>query len=637
MLIIILILILITSLFYLPILLNPAILVARGNDLTEFFWPIFDFTKHTLITFHQLPFWNNLFFSGTPLLPDPQAPIFYLPNIIFLFFTSMDSGFVVSVFLHILASGVGMYLLSKHGFKFSKTVSLFCSFVYITSPKLSGYIEAGHFGLIASWAWLPFVFLSVLLLVRKQNLTRSLFLAVTLAGVFYTHVLIFAIATTASSALYLYLAPKKIKYLIISGIFCFGIIAIAFLPQLSWQGQTTRNLLLKDPDVYPKWLGVKDFLKASISPMIFGPKFIWNLDTEKTIGVGFFVSLLALFGWIRLKFRQKFLILTILCVITLVSLNNISPFYDFLIKQNWYILLRVSTRFWFLVVFITTFLAGYGLEKLLKNKKLKFLTIVIAILAVTELLLTSWTKILKPISTNQDLAPNEVYTFLSKDKSQFRVFCLTHCLSQKESELYNLQLADGYGTLQQQNYYVESEQLAQAFYRNRYTLAIPPFEIYKYENLQPYTPNLSALNIKYVISNHLLKDKNLILVKEYGKFLIYENKINQSRANYPITRYTPNFITIDTSSQISPKLTLSEVYNPDWHAYANGDKEIKINETPDKTREVDIDKDTKFVEFVYDPLSFRIGLIITLTIVISIGLAIFPFHFFTKKKNNSKN
>ncbi|CAN5301381.1 hypothetical protein BH10PAT1_BH10PAT1_2990 [soil metagenome] len=627
---IILILIVISSLFYLPIIINPSILLARGNDLTIFFWPMIYFVKNIILTNHQLPLWNNLFFSGTPLLPDPQAPIFYLPNIIFLLFKNIDTGFFVSTYIHILVSSIGMYLLGRYGFKFSKKVSLFCSILYIFSPKLSGYIEAGHIGLINSWSWLPFAFLYTLLLSKKPSIKNSLFLAGFLALIFYTHVLIFIITVIAISILYLYF-NKNIFYLFITGIFCFGFIAIAFLPQFSWQNQSTRNLLLNSPDVYPKWMSITEFIKASFSPIIFGPNFIQNLDTEKVIGIGFFVSLLSFIGFLKLKLKHKILFLVTTSTIVIISLNNLSPVYNILIKQNWYILLRVSTRFWFLLIYISIFLAGVGLENLFKLKKIKFLVYTVAFLTCLELLLTSWTKILKPIPQDSNYAPKSVYEFLSQDKSRFRVFCLERCLSQRIAPTYGLELADGYGTLQQMNYYIYSEQLSQSFYRNRYTLSIPPFEIFEYEKLQPYSPNLAAFNIKYVISNHVLSDKNLKLTKQFGNYLIYINEINLPRANYPITIYTPNFIKLDTSTYKDSTVTLSEVYNTDWQAFSNGTKEIKITETPDKTRQVMIDKNTKFINFVYRPESFLIGLSIT---IITVGglIIFFIFRTFKKKK-----
>jgi hypothetical protein len=342
-----------TFIFYIPILVNQNNFLNRGNDLTEFFWPIFYFVRESIFKYHQIPFWNNLFFSGTPLLPDPQAPFFYLPNVLFLFIKNIDTGFLISVFLHIFASGIGMYYLCKKGFDFSSKTSIFCAFIYISSPKLSGYMEAGHFGLIASWAWLPFVFLFSILLSKKPSLKIAALLSITLSSLFYTHILIFIITAFAITLLFAYLILKKrtnlikhIIYIFISGAVCFGLIAVAFLPQLTWQSQTTRNLLLNSPDVYPKWNSFFEFAKASVSPIIFGSKFIWNLDTEKTIALGFFMSAFSLFGFFKLKRIEKIIITIVLVIIGLISLNNISPIYTLLIRQNWYILLRVSTRFW---------------------------------------------------------------------------------------------------------------------------------------------------------------------------------------------------------------------------------------------------------------------------------------------------
>ena len=125
------IVIFLTTIFlFAPIFINPDILLNRGNDLTEFFWPIFLNTKKSILIYYQLPFWNNVFFGGTPLLPDPQSFLFYIPNIIFLVLP-MNVGFIVSFILHIFLAGVGMYLLTNKTLKFSSTASLFSAIIYI--------------------------------------------------------------------------------------------------------------------------------------------------------------------------------------------------------------------------------------------------------------------------------------------------------------------------------------------------------------------------------------------------------------------------------------------------------------------------------------------------------------------------
>ncbi len=614
-----------TLLFYLPELLDRNTLFNRGNDLDEFFWPIYYFVRNQIIVNHQIPLWNNLFFSGTPLLPDPQSPLFYFPNII-LFFNNIDIGLFIILFTHSLLAGIGAYLLARYELKLSTKASFFASFLYIASPKIAGYLEAGHVGLVTSFSWLPFVFLASLLLARKPDIKKSIFLAFSLSMLFYTHLLIFAIALVSSSALFFFVVvtSKKnsltgIVYAVFSLIFLFGFTAIALLPQLAWQSETTRSLLLNNPDVYPKWISIREFIQASISPWIVGHQFIWSLDSEKWIPLGIGVLFLSFIGFLNLKRNIKIAILIACLLVVLLSLNNISPVYNLLLKQNWYILFRVSTRFWFIPTLISIFLAAYGFEKLLKKIKLKKLALIFAFIAVAELLFMSWTRLLKPPSINPNLAPNEIYKFLSEDKDKFRVFCLNRCLSQKESAIYGLELADGYGTLQQKNYYDYSQQLAQSFWRNRYTLSIPPIEIFEFEKLQPHSPSLSPYNIKYIISNHFLADKNLKQVKKIGNYTIYKNTIFQPRSNYPILKYTPNLITIDTSSQKTNTILLSEVYSTDRHAYLNGKEEVPLTQTTEGLTKALIKSDTKFVDFIYLPKRFEIGKAITLiTIILSI-------------------
>lgn len=49
-----------TFIFYLPILFNLSLIPSRNNDLQQFFWPVFYFTKHYIFTDNNIPLWNNI-------------------------------------------------------------------------------------------------------------------------------------------------------------------------------------------------------------------------------------------------------------------------------------------------------------------------------------------------------------------------------------------------------------------------------------------------------------------------------------------------------------------------------------------------------------------------------------------------
>lgn len=620
-----------TLLLYLPVFINPSILLERGNDLQEQFWPVFYFVREQFWKNHSLPLWNNLWFSGLPLLPDPQFSLFYPPHFVFLIL-STDYAFLVLFLFHIFLAGIGAYLLARHGFGLSNPASLFSSLLYIASPKLAGFLEAGHPGLVWSWAFLPFIVSATLKLTQKPKFVWSGLLGLSLAGVFYTHTIIFIISAIVTVLLFFVtltiFSVKKITFGSVISFFLailltFGLTAIMLLPQIEWVPQTTRFLLLQDRDVYPKWTGVIEFVKVVFTPLTLGKEGIWNLDNEKWIPLGTSTSILALFGFLGLKKKLKVLILVSGLLVTLIALNNISPIYQFLIKQDWYVLSRVSTRVWFIPVLVIVFLAAYGFDLLIKKQKLRAAAGIVAFFVIAELVILSWLRLLKPVPEQTKFVPREVYKSLANDKEKFRVFCLNRCLSQKEAAIYNLELVEGYNTLQQINYYKHMWQLSGAYW-NYYTLSIPPIGTYTFEKPRPDPVSLGEFNTKYIISPYELTDKSFVLEKKFGDYLVYKNTAFWPRAYYQtdlqkpereasIITYTPNLIRVDTSGHNTSRLVLSEVWSPGWKAYLNGKEEVRVQEKPNTLRLVDIKPDTRFVDFKYEPDSFKIGRVVTLT------------------------
>lgn len=624
---ILLLLLLVTTLIYFPILVNPDLLLERSNDLQEQFWPVFYFIRQNFLENRQIPLWNNLFFSGTPILPDPQFSLFYPPNAVFLLLPT-NQAFITYFLAHTFLAGLGAYILTKRGLNLSKTASIITALLYILTPKLAGYIEAGHYGLLATHTWLPYASLAALKLIKKPQHKWSVLLGISLAALFYTHTVIFILTSVISATIFATFllftnkGAQKIKSFLFFGasaLTTFGLIAIAFLPQLEWAPFTTRFLLLENRDVYPKWNSIKEFFLVIFLPWFKGKESIWAFDSEKWLVLGIPTSLLALIGLWGLKRKTKTLILLLIIISFTLLLNNISPFYPILISQDWYALMRVTSRFWFIPLFIFIFLAGFGVERLIKRKTSRNILVLLVFLAIFEGLMLSWVRIKKPFSDKSRFAPQEVYEYLQKDKERFRVFCINRCLSQKQAAKARLELVEGYNTLQQRNYYQQTWQLMGGYW-NYYTLAIPPIGAYKYEKLQPDAVSLGEYNTKYVISPHELEDENFILEKEIDNFLIYRNTLVKPRANAPITICTPNHIRIDTNNFLGKQIILSEVYNPGWKAYLNGVEKVSVQETPVALRAVDINPDTQFVDFKYSPNSYVVGKVITLGTIIVVIL-----------------
>lgn len=619
-------------LIYLPILSNQNLLLQRKNDLEIFFWPLVLFVKKQIVENHTFPLWYNTILSGTPLLPDPQAPLFYLPNIIFLILP-ISIGFITLFFLHTFFAGVGAYLAARLGFRFSKIASLFVAEAYILSPQLAGFLEAGHTGLVESLTWLPFTLLAVIKLAQKPKVSWSVLLAVSLAGLFYTHVVTFLLAAFSSVVL---LGITLLKYrgnwlksgklFTFSGVLTFGLTAISLLPQLEWQKYTSRVWLAEKHEIYPAWSSITEYLGS-----IFWPwNLAWRVDTESWLALGVFIILLALIGFWHTKRWTKLFLLATSIIILLSTLNNASPFYSFVLSQDAFSLMRVTTRIWFIPTLVVLFLAGLGLEQLIRNKKTYKLGIILAGLALTELLLLSWLRLNKPVSDTKEFVSSQVYEFLEEDKEQFRVFCLDRCIPQKEAAERSLELVEGYSTLAQTNYYQQMWQFTGEYW-NYYTLSLPPIGTYKFTEIQPDAKSLGEYNVKYVISPHPITSPGFPLEKNLGKYRIYQNNFFKPRAYFlsqerepsreaKILEYNPNHIKVDTSEKESLWLVLSEVYSPGWTAYLNDAQKVTVQETPNALRFVDIKQDTEFVDFRYEPDSYKIGRVITLaTVLILLG------------------
>jgi len=443
-----------------------------------------------------------MFFAGTPLLSDPQNPIWYLPNIIFLF-ANIDTAIFISLFIHTLFGSVGIYILSREVFKFSKRTNIILACLFILSPIYFSYLEAGHWGLAIAWSWLPYLLLSTYMLLQKPNWKMVILFAISASSLYFNHILIAAIFTLP---IFIYWFLKKISiFRIYAFILTLLFISPAFYYQISWQSETTRHLLFNYPETFPIWKGKREFVHSFL---------LFNPETEKAITFGIIPGIIAGFGFLKLKTRQKLLVLLILLVLLALILNNVSPIYHLLLTLKPFILMRVSTRIWPIVFFIFLFLFGKGLEHL--SKRLAFL---LGILAIVESTLIGYSYIAKPISARENIPP-EIYKIFEKDKSDFRVFCLTRCIPQKEAAFRGLKLVEGYGTLQEKTYFDKIQKTLNTRW-DKYTLSVPPFEAYLYQELQPNAKLLREFNTKYVISKYILRDSNFFPLGKFGEYYLY--------------------------------------------------------------------------------------------------------------------
>ena len=87
-----------------------------------------------------------------------------------------------------------------------------------------------------------------------------------------------------------------------------------------------------------------------------------------------------------------------------------------------------------------------------------------------------------------------------------------------------------------------------------------------------------------------------------------------------IGKYRPNYISIDAELVKPGFLFLSDSYYPGWKAYVDG-RETKIYRANFMFRAVALDRGAHKIEFVYDPLSFKLGMVISIFTIFGLALA----------------
>jgi uncharacterized membrane protein YfhO len=85
-----------------------------------------------------------------------------------------------------------------------------------------------------------------------------------------------------------------------------------------------------------------------------------------------------------------------------------------------------------------------------------------------------------------------------------------------------------------------------------------------------------------------------------------------------VVRYEHQAVTIQASLNDSGILVLADAYYPGWKAYVDG-KEVSIMRANHFFRALVLSEGNHLVEFKYDPLSFKIGLIISLATIVTLA------------------
>ena len=154
----------------------------------------------------------------------------------------------------------------------------------------------------------------------------------------------------------------------------------------------------------------------------------------------------------------------------------------------------------------------------------------------------------------------------------------------------------------------------------------------------------NSLPRAYMVPNaKVIKDKDELLQNLVKKdfdprsLILLENNPNVPLTNKTVFKEVPvtmsDYDTISLSTNLSSPgfLVISEVWYPGWKAYDNG-KEIPIYKTDSILRSVSVSKGKHTIIFVFDPLPYTIGFIISTT-----SLLLLIIYFFYKRSQGERH
>ena len=152
---------------------RSAALVPRGGgDLVSFFYPIHVFAADE-ISSGRLPFWNPHQYSGAPHLANFQTASLYPPNLIAYLLSDPFSYAALErlALLHYLLASIGVYWLAR-AIGVSRTGAVLSGGMFAYSGFMVAHL--GHYSMLSTAAWAPFVFAAIVATVRYRSWPAAL-------------------------------------------------------------------------------------------------------------------------------------------------------------------------------------------------------------------------------------------------------------------------------------------------------------------------------------------------------------------------------------------------------------------------------------------------------------------------------
>jgi len=560
---------------------------APFSDLTLSHHAFIDYIRQQIIENRTFPFWYPTILSGTPLVANPLAGIWY-PFGWPAFVLPLPFAFNLLVGLHLSWGALGMYLLLRQQ-RLGIIASLFGGLAFGLMPKLFAHYGAGHLTLMYAVPWTPWLLFSTRLGTKYRPALSAMILAlIFLADVrwaVYAGLLWLGWLVGQSYGNNNESTREKIRYIFIMIPIAALLSACLVLPMVEYSSLSTRANLTSE-DIFAHSMTYPGLLGIFYPPLHGGAH-------ESVLYYGSIVLQLALLAALQFKRNRAVRFWSGVALGALIfSLGSNLPFLAPIAYLPGLNLLRVPTRMLFLLGFALAVLAAITLDQAKHIQKAPYrkwanllITAAIAFVGLLSILILVLTK-------PKDIAPfvwgllavlvsagflwlwvnqkigysffilgvfilfildaglagqttlayhskesvwaedEPIARYLAIDPGQFRIYSPSFSLLQHVAVSYDLELTDGVDPLQLTNY-VEYMKSATGIPWEGYRVIVPgiaPDE----EDVSDYTPDpkkLGLLNVKYILTDYDLPTSDgLTLIEQIDATRIYENLYAKPRA-----------------------------------------------------------------------------------------------------------
>jgi hypothetical protein len=569
------------------------------SDLTISHLPNLEFIRDSLVNHQQIPLWNPHLFAGYPFSANPLASLWYLPSWLALVFPS-PMGVNLLVALHMFWGGIGVYYFLLD-YQVSEFSSLLGALIWELLPKTFSHYAMGHITLIFAVSWTGWLLLTTKKSLEKNAPWKRLLLPglifgmimladvrwVAVAGIFWIAYILFLGFSTRREGASVFGFWKEYIYKACIWIGIGLMIASALLlPLIQYIGLSTRSeLSIKDTTMLsldplrvigflvPDMAGVGEWMLYCGGLLV--PILAWGIWAEGYKKERLFFGIMTLFGLVvsmgenipgfafffglpginLLRVPSRFLFLVGFCLVVILAMNVDLMLSGLIRKKEQVVGARLSIT---LVMMFVAFLCT-GIIILTKRLPFEFIWSGVIIFSGVLVLLFYEYHIIEPVAlrliiiaifvfdlcvvndtqlsfirvSDVEETENDILNRLPVNAEQYRIYSPSYLVGQFTPLTRGMDMASGIDPLQLK-IYANFLQSAGGFIDNGYDVTLPPLNSdainESNKNAQTNPYLLGLLNVKFIISGSPINNPKLQLIELVNNAYVYENLLVRSRA-----------------------------------------------------------------------------------------------------------